>query len=916
MPEPYAIKMPQLSDTMTEGVLVSWEKKPGDKIARGDVVATIETDKAIMDVEVFREGYLSGPLTPVDSVVPVGEAIGYIFFTVGEVRADHPEASIAPSAGEAVESRGQPSRETAPHEEPVSRPTPGYRPPPVSDSSAPAPRPDNKRASPYARKLAGQLAVNLNAVTGTGPYRMIVANDVLQARPIARPSSVVPMTSPFDMPEAQVAGEGRPMSVMERSVSRGMIASLTMPTFTATVLVRPEALMREAKRRGVSVSVAIAKACAAAIARQPVVNWCYQPIDRIVEREHVDIGIAVSTEGGGLVAPVLRGCHARPLKELNADWKDLVERARQRRLKQEEYTNATFQISNLGMYGIAQFNAIPTPGLGAILAVAATGRDGMPLTITCDHRVINGANAAEFLRFLKENVENPARWLDTVGPAIPDGEWDYQVVVIGGGPGGEDCARELAGHSLRVAMIVDSPYPGGECLWRGCIPSKTWRAAADRIRDRVHDARLGVERTARARLNWHQLENTRRELLKARGELALKTDKGMKVKVIQGYASFESEHRLFVDFSANSDDPYRRPPPGDRLTGEHISFGAAVIATGAPPFVPPIPGAQEGFESGGVLTSDTAWALNAPPKRLAIVGAGAIGVEMAQMFGDFGAKVTLIEALPRIIAEADTEIAAQLQEILSAEPNLKLYTSAKVETIGGKPGKMTLAFSDVEGKRHNVRADYVLMATGKRPQLESLNLAAAGVETANGAIKVDAHGRTSMPHIFAAGDVVGGLMLAHTAASQGRAAAASILGEDMRYDQVKDCGVIFTRPQAAFAGITVEQAKALNIAAVEVKTPMELDAKAMITGETQGLIKLVADRQSHRIVGVHFLCDHADTLIGEAVMMIAGNLTLQQVAEAIHPHPTQTELFGDMARRLLSRLRRTAKTSAATRSAA
>jgi dihydrolipoamide dehydrogenase len=174
-------------------------------------------------------------------------------------------------------------------------------------------------------------------------------------------------------------------------------------------------------------------------------------------------------------------------------------------------------------------------------------------------------------------------------------------------------------------------------------------------------------------------------------------------------------------------------------------------------------------------------------------------------------------------------------------------------------------------------------------------------------VSVDAQCRTNVPHVFAVGDVNGGYMLAHTAGHQGRVAAMTILGEKAAYNQDKDCGVIFTRPQAAFVGLSVEQAKAKGVDVVEVKMPMSIDAKAMITDETDGLIKLVAEKNSHRIIGVHFLADHADTLIGEAVMMVAGDLTLEQVAGAIHPHPTQTEMFGEMSRRLLSRLRRTQK---------
>ncbi|MDH3872494.1 MAG: NAD(P)/FAD-dependent oxidoreductase, partial [Gammaproteobacteria bacterium] len=295
------------------------------------------------------------------------------------------------------------------------------------------------------------------------------------------------------------------------------------------------------------------------------------------------------------------------------------------------------------------------------------------------------------------------------------------------------------------------------------------------------------------------------------------------------------------------------------------------------------------------------------PKKLAVIGAGAIGVEMAQIFQDFGSRVTLLEAQERILAEVEPEIANSLATLLADEPRLDVHTSAVVNRISGEPGTMKLAYTDAKGKKRSLTVDHVIMATGKRPVLDGLGLEAAGVASEAGIVTVDARCRTSVPYIFALGDVIGGLMLAHTAGQQGRVAAATILGENMKYDQDRDCGVIFSRPQAAFVGLSVAQAKAQGIDAVEVKVPMNIDAKAMINNETHGMIKIVADKVTHRVLGVHFLADHADTLIGEAVMMVSGNMTLEQVGEAIHPHPTQTELFGDMARRLLSRLRRSRK---------
>jgi len=891
------ILMPQLSDTMTEGTVVTWDKAIGDKIVRGDIVATVETDKAIMDVEVFHEGYLSGPIAGVDSVVQVGHPMGFIVADKAKVA----ESQVTISKDHKVVEKGAHAKSAAHHAAPAATPVAAA---PVVQSAQPdipqtkakpAARPANRYASPYARKVAAQMGVDLAQVSSSGPDGVIVAADVMKARP-----SMAEVA--HQLPQVQVPGQGRAMTSMEKAVSHSMTAALTMPTFDVTVNIRPEKLIAAAKARGVSVTVAIAKACSLAMLKHPTLNNTYQPVDRIVERANHDFGLAVSADGGGLVVPVLRNIEAKSLQQLQTEWSDLMPRARVRKLAPAEYANPTFTISNMGMLGVTHFTAIPTPGIAAIMAIAANGADGMPVNITADHRVVNGAHVAMYLVDLKEVIENPETWMDSAAAAaaavaapaaqaIPEGNWDVQVVVIGGGPGGEDCARDLVEHGVKVAMINNAPLPGGECLWRGCIPSKAWRHAADIVRDRAHDAAKGITGTDKPKLAWEALETHRKNILQTRGEMALKTDKGVKIDVREGYASFVDDHTVEIKPAAGK--PYK------------LSFGAAVIATGAPPFVPPIPGAKEGLASGGVITSDTVWNLAKPPKKLGIVGGGVIGVEMAQIWRDFGADVLMLEHHDRILAEIEEEIAKQLTTVLTSE--FTVVTSARIAEVGGKPGKMSIKYADGAGQAQEYACDYVLMATGKRPDTSGLNLDKAGVALDGAAIKVDATGRTSVPHIYAVGDVIGGYMLAHTAATQGRVAASNLTGHARSYNQDLDCGVTFSRPEAGFVGLSVAQAKARGIDAVEAKMPMSIDAKAMIALETTGMIKLVADKATQKIIGVHFLADHTDTLIGAGVMMVSGGMTLTQVAEAIFPHPTQTELFGELARRLQARLRRTAK---------
>ena len=236
-------------------------------------------------------------------------------------------------------------------------------------------------------------------------------------------------------------------------------------------------------------------------------------------------------------------------------------------------------------------------------------------------------------------------------------------------------------------MVNNEPFPGGECLWRGCIPSKAWRAAADVIRNRAHDAEMGVDGTNTPKLNWEQVEKHRRWVQSSRGEMALKADKGMKIDVREGYGEFVDAHTLKIT-----------PVEGEPYT---VSFGAAVIATGAPAFVPPIPGARENLASGGVVTSDTIWNLASPPKKLGIVGGGVIGVEMAQIFRDFGTEVLMLERHDRILAEIEEEIGKVL--IASLEKEITVVTGADIKEVERQARRDEAALCQQGRRRVDVR---------------------------------------------------------------------------------------------------------------------------------------------------------------------------------------------------------------------
>ena len=446
--------MPALSSTMTEGKIVEWLKKPGDKVERGESVLVVESDKADMDVETFNAGYLAVVLMPAGSTAPVGETIGLVVDSEAEIAQAQAQAPAAPAAPAPAPT---PAAASVPAEAPAAVPQPSapapapapaaVAPPPAAAAPAPAPvlapaasGSGRLVATPRARKLAQQLGVALEALRGSGPHGRIQAEDVLAATgqpvsvprvaegsgpavapvaaaggPAAPPASAAPAGQAFGRPGETVA-----FNTLQQAVNRNMVASLAVPCFRVGYTIttdKLDAFYKQVKAKGVTMTALLAKAAAVTLARHPQVNAATSEAGMAYPAA-INVAVAVAMEDGGLITPVLAAADRTDLYSLSRSWADLVERARAKQLKPEEYSTGTFTLSNLGMFGVDRFDAILPPGTGAILAVAASrptvvaGKDGsisvkrqMQVNLTCDHRTIYGADAAAFLKDLAQLIE-------------------------------------------------------------------------------------------------------------------------------------------------------------------------------------------------------------------------------------------------------------------------------------------------------------------------------------------------------------------------------------------------------------------------------------------------------------------------------------------------------------------------------
>ena len=468
---------------------------------------------------------------------------------------------------------------------------------------------------------------------------------------------------------------------------------------------------------------------------------------------------------------------------------------------------------------------------------------------------------------------------------------NYDVLVIGGGPGGTPAAMQLASGGKKVLLVEKSGKLGGACLFSGCIPSKIIKHAADEYASPSRAASGRQVVSEDRSVAWRNIRATMDRILSSRSDAALqRVNQIPGLTFVAGTARFVSNHQVEIEESSGKK--------------KSCTFEQAILSTGSVPSIPPF----KGNAAQNVLTSEMLFEQDVLPESLVIIGGGPIGVELAQMLSKLNVKCTIIEMLDTILKGiVEPEFVDRLTQKLH-ESNVAVYASSKVQEIKRSGADFYTSFTDAQGKVKTVQSQQVLIAAGRLPNVKDLNLEAVGIQFSQRGIIVNEYLETHVKGIYATGDVIPGPKFAHTATYEAHIAAANILkGNVQKTDFSKNSWVLFSDPEVASAGYT--QAEAVNHGheIVTGSYNYEIDAAAQISGNPFGLLKFVVDKKTLQIIGVHIFTGGAASIIGEAALIVSGKLTLQDVAQAVHPHPTLTEAFGILAINMLAKIGETVK---------
>ena len=445
----------------------------------------------------------------------------------------------------------------------------------------------------------------------------------------------------------------------------------------------------------------------------------------------------------------------------------------------------------------------------------------------------------------------------------------FDLIVLGGGPAGY-LASERAGHAGMSVLCIEERSVGGVCLNEGCIPTKTLLYSAKVFDGAAHGEKYGV---------------TAEGLKIDHAKVVARKDKVVKTLVAGVSSALKANHVTLVSargvITGKNAEGYTVEAGGETYVGKRL-----LIATGSSPAVPPIPGLKEGLASGFVCTNREILALTEKPEHLVVIGGGVIGLELASYFTSIGSKVTVIEMLDHIAGENDAELVAILQKGFEKR-GVTFHLSAKVTEVTANAVKY-----EKDGAVQEVACDKVLLSIGRRANTKDIGLESIHVLTERGAIVTDAHMKTNQPEVYAAGDVNGKSMLAHTAYREAEVAVNGMLGkkDTMRYEAVP--GVLYTNPELSAVGETEASAKAKGLDAAVVKIPMRFSGRYLAENEGgDGILKLVVDNATKRVLGAQVLSNYSSEFIVTVGTFIELGMTIDEVKKIVFPHPTVSEII-------------------------
>jgi dihydrolipoamide dehydrogenase len=450
---------------------------------------------------------------------------------------------------------------------------------------------------------------------------------------------------------------------------------------------------------------------------------------------------------------------------------------------------------------------------------------------------------------------------------------EIEVVIIGGGVGGYVAAIKAAHLGLKT-VLVEKGKLGGVCLNWGCIPTKALVSTAELLNNLQRAGEFGIQ-VKDYSFDFPAIMK-RKDMITQRlssgvGQLM----KANHIRVIRGEGQIIEPGIVEVNDMA-----------GEK---EKIKTNNIIIATGSKVMKLPLPG----IDNEGVITSDEALSLSKLPSRMLIIGGGVVGIEFAGIFKALGVEVTVVEMLPRILLPIDEEIALRLTQLLQRK-GIKIHTDCKVKEIKRNKQNLEVLISTTDGEK-KIETEKVLLAVGRVPELGNIDVQRLGIELNGKAIKVDEKMRTNIPGIYAVGDVVGKIMLAHVASREGIVAVENISGKEilMDYKVVPNC--VFSMPEVASVGLTEEEARQENDNIKVSKFPFIANGKALGMGETEGMVKIIADADTSELLGLHILGAHASDLIAEGTLALSMEATAFEIVNTIHAHPTLAEAIAEAA---------------------